>query len=295
MLSRSLKTGLIRQTGAAFYQQHRTATVLRRVNQPPILGPYATKYQIDQTVFKDNKYRRYEVEISDDEEKTAETPIKIILLKSLEDYGKRGQILSIPRHLALKDLLLPGLAIYASPENLNIYKDIIIAEDSIQYSSEIVRKVLSRLSRLCVPVLMSRNHPWTLERWHIRSSMRKIGLEVNDVESVRLPDQTISGPDDNLESKEFPIWLKINDFETVPFRCVLFHWSADDEVVDECPPPGWNVRFHEPVYETDREFLKNLPREKLDPGSLAHLRDRHEITEKYEQWRSEREKKLFAS
>ena len=57
------------------------------------------------------------------------------------DYGKRGQILSIPRHLALKELLLPGMAVYASPENLNVYKDIIIAEDSIQYSSEIVRKV----------------------------------------------------------------------------------------------------------------------------------------------------------
>ena len=57
---------------------------MRRVNQPPILGPYATKYQIDQTVFKDNKYRRYEIEIADDEEKTAETPIKIILLKSME-------------------------------------------------------------------------------------------------------------------------------------------------------------------------------------------------------------------
>ena len=46
-------------------------------------------------------------------------------------------------------------------------------------------QALSRLSRLCVPVLMSRNHPWTLEPWHIRASMRKIGLEVNEVESIR--------------------------------------------------------------------------------------------------------------
>jgi hypothetical protein len=54
------------------------------VNKPPVLGPYATKHQIDQVVFKDNKYRRYEIEIADDEEKTAEQPIKIILLKSME-------------------------------------------------------------------------------------------------------------------------------------------------------------------------------------------------------------------
>jgi hypothetical protein len=49
--------------------------------------------------------------------------------------------MSVPRHLALKDLLLPRMAVYASPENLSLYKDITIPEDSIQYSSEIIRKV----------------------------------------------------------------------------------------------------------------------------------------------------------
>ncbi len=57
------------------------------------------------------------------------------------DYGKRGQILSVPRITALKELVLPQLAVYASPENLQTYKDIIIPEDSIQYSSDIIRKV----------------------------------------------------------------------------------------------------------------------------------------------------------
>jgi hypothetical protein len=62
------------------------------VNKPPVLGPYATKYQIDQIVFKDNKYCRYEIEVADDEEKTAEQPIKVILLKPLE-----GKILLFQR------------------------------------------------------------------------------------------------------------------------------------------------------------------------------------------------------
>ena len=53
--------------------------------------------------------------------------------------------MSVPRHLALKDLLLPGIAVYASPENLSLYKDITIPEDSIQYSSEIVQKVRPRV------------------------------------------------------------------------------------------------------------------------------------------------------
>jgi hypothetical protein len=49
--------------------------------------------------------------------------------------------LSVPRHLALKELLLSGMAVSASPENPQVYKDITIPEDSIQYSSEIIRKV----------------------------------------------------------------------------------------------------------------------------------------------------------
>ena len=91
--------------------------------------------------------------------------------------------MSVPRHLALKELLLPGMAVYASPENLQVYKDITIPEDSIQYSSEIIRKVytcvnlcqvlcvvshnvifsyyifisqvIPRLSRICFPVILS--------------------------------------------------------------------------------------------------------------------------------------------
>jgi hypothetical protein len=58
------------------------------------------------------------------------------------DFGRRGQILSLPRETALKELLLPQRAVYASPENLETYKDIVIPEDSIEYSSEIVRKVM---------------------------------------------------------------------------------------------------------------------------------------------------------
>ena len=84
-----------------------------------------------------------------------------ILLNIRTDYGKRGQILSIPRHLALKELLLPGMAVYASPENLNVYKDIIIAEDSIQYSSEIVRKVRA-MAYSIVNINLNSSNAWTV-------------------------------------------------------------------------------------------------------------------------------------
>lgn len=65
-----------------------TATVLRRTHKPPVLWPYGTKHQIDQQVFKDIKYQRYEVVAEDDEENWATQPIKIILLRSLEGKAR---------------------------------------------------------------------------------------------------------------------------------------------------------------------------------------------------------------
>jgi hypothetical protein len=78
-------------------------------------------------------------------------------------------------------------------------------------------------------------------------------------------------------------------------RCVLFHWSADDDQADECPPPGWDVRFHQPVFESDTDFLKSLPRPKLDPAKLAPLKDKHVIAADYEKWKTERDRKLFSN
>jgi hypothetical protein len=56
---------------------------------------------------------------------------------------------------------------------------------------------------------MSGNQTWTLEPWHIRAAMRKHGLEVNDVNAITLPERQISGPDKNLEAKEFAVRLKV--------------------------------------------------------------------------------------
>ena len=76
----------------------------------------------------------------------------------------------------------------------------------------IPKQIIPRLTRLCIPVLVSRNHPWTLEPWHVRASMRKLGLEVAEAEAVKLPENPISGPNEDLESKEFPVSLKVTIF-----------------------------------------------------------------------------------
>jgi len=43
--------------------------------------------------------------------------------------------------------------------------------------------------------------------------MRKRGLEVNAASAISLPEQKISGPDENLEAKEFAVKLKVSQLK----------------------------------------------------------------------------------
>jgi len=36
--------------------------------------------------------------------------------------------------------------------------------------------------------------------------------KVNDITSIRIPKEKISGPDANLEEREFPVWVKVRIF-----------------------------------------------------------------------------------
>ncbi len=76
------------------------------------------------------------------EEEQAPHPVKVLLLKNTEDFGRRGQVVTVddPQQ-ARKDLLLPGLAVYASQENLRKYADIAIPEENFTFSSRTVKEV----------------------------------------------------------------------------------------------------------------------------------------------------------
>ena len=54
----------------------------------------------------------------------------------------------MPAEEAHKSLLLLGFAIYASPENLKKFSDIVIPEDSVSYSSEATQNKLPFMSKI---------------------------------------------------------------------------------------------------------------------------------------------------
>ena len=88
------------------------------------------------------------------------------------------------------------------------------------------------------------------------------------------------------------LYFQINNFEKVNIRGILFQ----KEILEtgEIPPSGWDKRFYQPMFESQIETLKMLPRHKLSAEDVSNLADAREILENYAKWKSERDMKLFS-
>jgi len=270
------------------FNSKRNAMVFKRVYPPKRLPESATQEEINKSVVtEDFRHFRYDVVEETDAEPA---DIKVLILKSSEEFGRRGQIRSINARIARQELLLPGLGIYASPYNLEKYKKIVLPEDSVQFSSETVSKCVADMSKYVVPIIMNGDNRWTLEPWHVRFALLNHGVSLEE-HCIKLPDQKISGPNQTLEGKEFLLTLQINDFERAKIRAVLFHKSIEDR--SELPPLHWEKRFYEPMFSDEAEELRMLPRDPVNSTDIFGLSDANEILEQYASWKSYRDKKLF--
>lgn len=73
---------------------------------------------------------------------------------------------------------------------------------------------------------MNKDHPWKVEKWHVRASLRKAGIFVPD-EAIELPKEPITGPDLSKQNKEFCCTITINNCEKATARFRIHHWSTD--------------------------------------------------------------------
>lgn len=74
---------------------------------------------------------------------------------------------------------------------------------------------------------MNKDHPWVLEPWHIRVSLRKAAFHINNDSSIELPKEKITGPDLMKQNKEFTVVVTINNTEKAKVRCRIHHWSTE--------------------------------------------------------------------
>jgi large subunit ribosomal protein L9 len=170
--------------------------------------------------------RHFVYDLVEDTDTRKNKELEVILTDYVAGLGNRGDRIIMKQNKAYHKLLLPGLAVYASPENIQKFSDL---EDNAQhkpkYSSPFVEKTMSILQNMNVIVLMNKDIPWTVEPWHIRMSFRKAGIHVPE-DAISLPDTPICGPNIELENKFFEVTVTINSTEKVPVKCIIHHWST---------------------------------------------------------------------
>lgn len=72
---------------------------------------------------------------------------------------------------------------------------------------------MNELSKFVLNISMNKENAWTIEPWHVRSAFRKAGVQVPET-AIEMPENVISGPDMNLEGKEFYVTVTVRILTT---------------------------------------------------------------------------------
>lgn len=270
----------------------RNTVIVKRVHKPPLVkihnrDPFEVpRHVIDKSVIHtdDDKYMLYDVE----ENFQKEHNVKVILLRNVDDYGVKGQIVEFPALAVQRDLVLPGFAVYHNQDNLEKYKEIVIPEETPMNSSESARLLASMWSKRVLDVCMNMDNPWTIQPWHIKASLRKHRTWVEE-KNIEIPGGEINGPDMDLQNKEFIAILTVNNFEKIQIRCRIHHLatSPDRAITQE----SWYFRQAEPVWEAERQQLLDMNRQPPSYRIETNKKLKEEL-EKYKIWKTTREERI---
>ncbi|KAL0120608.1 hypothetical protein PUN28_008352 [Cardiocondyla obscurior] len=228
------------------FQQIRTTFILKRRYPVPLHkkngGP------------KPLKHKHYIYDLIEDTNVKKKEPLDLILTQYVAELGNVGTRISMHPFKAYTQLLLPKLADYATPENIEKYTKLAVDEkDDMPFSSASVEKTMKELSHMRISILMSKDIPWTLEKWHVKANFRKSGIYISE-DAITIPERPISGPNLDLEGKEFYVTLTINNREQVKVRCCLHHWMAlHTQDFENANQPS------EPIFLEDKPILDSLP------------------------------------
>ncbi|ETN60084.1 39S ribosomal protein L9, mitochondrial [Anopheles darlingi] len=199
-------------------QQTRNTFVLKR-RTPPNL------YKKNQKPGK-LRGRHFVYELVENRTVIKKPNLEVILTAFVEGVGAKGDVVSLKPNVAYNQLLLPGLAVYKTPENLAKYATEKDETEKEIHSSAYAQRTVNKLESLILAVVMNKDHPWVIEPWHIRTALRKAGYYV-PTEAIELPATPITGPDLLKQNKEFTVTITINNLEKARVRCRIHHWSTE--------------------------------------------------------------------
>lgn len=171
--------------------------------------------------------RQFIYDLVEDTNVKRKPDMEVVLTAFVDGLGDRGAIVNVRPNFAYNKLLLAGLAVYKTPENIAKYKP---NEENVSgklHSSPFAQRTINVFQKRVVCIVMNKFQPWVVQPWHIRASMRKSGLYVADESCIELPKEPITGPDVSKNNKEFIVTVTINNLEKAKVRCRIFHWSND--------------------------------------------------------------------
>lgn len=250
LILQELKKQVFIEAKCPLQSQIRTTFILKRTHPPKLHRKGESP--------KNMKRRNFIYELVKDTNVEKAQEIEVILKSYVEGLGNVGDKVSVKPNYAYDKLLLPGLAVYATPENFEKYRT--NSDSEKQYSSAYALYTVKSLQRVLLSVVMNMEQPWTIKPWHIKASFRKCGYVVPEY-AITVPEQPISGPNMDLENKEFLVTVTINKTEKVQVRCRIHHWSTN--IVDRVPyiDKFWNEDVPAILPEQASD-LENLPKKK---------------------------------
>ncbi|XP_074597158.1 mitochondrial ribosomal protein L9 [Brevipalpus obovatus] len=234
-----------------------------------VVGPYILDPNWKQPLLENRiKYDDVYIDIHNTDN-DPKPPMKVLLLQNVPLLGIKGEIVEVECERARYELIPSRKATYASPRNLDIFKDLI---EQSRYSpdrpsSKLSQHTLMSLEKQFVLVLMNHSKPWTIQPSHIRIAFRMAGIQVPEY-AIHLPEKPITGPNPEYHGRDFIVRITVNKNprESTNVRCVLHlndrpvhkYWDRlqpRKAVLPEQQETLDSMFMHEAYYEEEEKVL----------------------------------------
>ncbi|XP_035668885.1 39S ribosomal protein L9, mitochondrial-like [Branchiostoma floridae] len=201
--SRQLLQAARRSAECLSLQQRRTTYVLKRSHPLRLL-----KEGHEHRLKKMNKV--YEL-VEETSSRDAKRKLELILTEDVPKMGKRGDVVHVRKQIGRNKLLATGLAVYASPENRQMFQDRKDEDPSQRKLSMTAEKTLEYLSQQTLTISVRDDWPegWVMTKEHLAHWMKRKLLVVAPPHTITLPEE----PVDRIGSYTFTV--TINELESV--------------------------------------------------------------------------------
>lgn len=255
---------LLRILQLPVHKQVRTTVIVKRVCPPPVSKIW---WKTPRVLRPDNFVYEYD-EITENRKKPN---IDVILTQFVEGLGNKWDLVSVRPFYGLRNLIVPGLAMYATPENLALRERMREEKADLgpTYSSPFSPVTIRLLKSTIVRLPMNREQGWTVEPWHLRIALRQAGVTIPEG-SIEVPETPITGPDyAGKENKVFLATIYVNkvDKGQVPFR--IQHVGRAVRVDEGTEVPFEKLPVEALLPEQEQQLQELFP-EKFKPREHHH-------------------------